>query len=346
MLKRRRLSADQKVIIIYNKAIGFVREEGTFQGYRRIMIHETSHEIPVFKCGNREVTGLECFWVLPSDVQDEKHLERMQKELLDVQVRALEVGKNYGYFVPSKIIDRELEQMAQENHDRKQALIQKFGFDPFDESWVEKELAENDQERNWFKFERENGLMFAARWDEIIKVFNQHFEDSIDIETAKTLSKKRMRYLLGAYMTRTSGNPDPSDWKKAAVEFEQAENKREKRMISWTEQHKGNFPIARLKRESPFWYGPYFNQCIEAIPHVFVTPDCKELKKGTMLRVLSYDPEEHFICVDFLPDIRQRIKGENDPNQETPWKKDGPDYEIPIGPNQVESHLEFLEKLE
>jgi len=340
-LKKRTLCPGQEVIVVYEKNAGFVQEKATFREYRYVPLGKVNHQTPVFDYQKQELLGLDCFWLLPSDIQSPEQVERIQKELIEVQIVARQIAIENGWEVPSKIKDREIEKMAQENADRSQALILKFGFDPRDETWIEKELAANDLESKWFAYERQNGFVFAATGDEFVQQFNAQTGASLTLEDAKALSKKRMRYLLGAYHVRMSGNSDVDAWKKAATDFEEMHRNRETRMLEWSEKHKGAWPLVRVKLPVTFWYGPYFNRCIENIPHVFTDTSCQKIKEGVILRMVSYDPQEQYVRLDFTPDVRAKIKPD-DVNKDMPWKKESADYEIWVRPSEFGTHIELI----
>lgn len=344
MPKRRRLTAGQKAIIIYDRKIGYVQEPAIFKSYRRIMFNDVSHEIPVFEYGDIEITGLDCFWVLPEDVKTPERIEKIQYELIGVQIASLELSRELGYEIPTKMDDKIINKVATENVDRMQSIIKKLGFDPRDDRWIMKELAVNKRESNWFAFETDNALVFSSNWDDIVAVFNREFSDDISPDMAKQLSKKRMRYILGAYYTRMSGNPQKKDWIKAAKDFEEYHRGIENRMLTWTLARKGKFPMVRTIQEVSFWPGPYFHQCIEKIPHIFTSLYCTFLKPGIVLRVISYDPQEKYIRLDLTIDLRCLIKPD-EPKDAKIWIKDRADYDIWIKPEEIGTHLEILEPL-
>ncbi len=341
-MKRRTLEPGQQVILIYDHQVGFVRQEATFTEYRTIFIGEVSHQIPVFDYKGKEVTGMECFWLLPENAKSARQIERIQSQLVGLQVQALEMARELDYTMPEKIKDPKIKKMAEQNVERMQSVIDKFGFDPRDESWVES-MAVTDRERNWFQFERENGLVFTENWDDIIVVFNKEFKDEISAEQAKNMSKKRMRYWMGAYGLRMSGNADQAEWVKVARDFEQMHRARENRMLTWTLAHKGKFPVVKTKEPVQFWPGPYFHQFLEKVPQFFETPQLKLIKKGVILRVISYDPTDKYIRLDFSEDVRRKIKEED---KEDPWIKDRADYDIWLKPEEIETHLELIDSLE
>lgn len=322
--------------------MGFVEKQGTFQHYRKIQIGNVSQQIPFFIVDNKELSGLDCFWVLPDDVNSHDDIIRMQKDIISLQITALEISYAKGYDIPIKVKDKEIEKMAHENIERMNSLIQKLGFDPRDESWIENDLALSDREKNWFAFERENGLMFSQNWDDIITVYNNQYSDYISVEEAKNLSKKRMRYILGAYHLRIKGNPNRSEWKQASIEFEQYHRGIENRILDWSNEKKGKFPIVRTKDSIRFWPGPYFHECIEKIPQLFTNTNCSYIKKGIVLRVVGYDAQTNHIRLDFTEDNAKLIRGRT---IEKPWIKDSADYDMWVMPEEIEEKLEFLESL-
>lgn len=344
-MKRRRLEAGQNVILVYLKARGFISEPATFLQYKRIILNDVHYEIPVFDFKNEVIDGLECFWVLPEDAKSEETIQRIQYELIKVQIAAQEIGLEMGIEVPKKIKDKEITKMAQANTDRIKTLIQKLGFDPRDESWIEVDLANTDRERNWFAFERKNPLLFAKKWDEMTAEFNRQYKDNLSADEAKNLSKKRVRYLLGAFHTRQSGNANRHDWVSAAKDFEQKHRDVENRMLTWSGARNPNFPLVKVLKPLAFTAGPYFHECIEKIPHVFTDSKINKIKDGVALRVVSYDPVEKYIRLDFTPDVRKLIKGLED-SETKPWEKHDPDYNIWLKPEEIQTHIRILEKLE
>lgn len=344
MFKRRHLRPGQKVIIIYDTAIGFVQQNVIFKEYRSVAYAEVSHQIPVFVREDSEITGMQCFWVLPEDIKSLDEIPRLQYDLIHLQITVMEAAHSVGYQVPQKIKDKEIQKMANDSIQRVEALIQKIGYDPRDESWIENEIAITERETGWFKFERENGIMFASEWDDIVSAYNNQYEDFISAEQAKDLSKKRMRYILGAYHIRMSGNADRSDWKTAAKEFEQKHRTIENRMKNWSHKRDGKYPLVRVKKEVRFWPGPYFHECLEKIPEVFTDVTCTQIKEGVVLRVLSYDSRSGYIRLDFTTDVRSKIK--SDPDGPRPWIKDKADYDVWLPPGEMKDHLDLLEPLE
>jgi len=343
-MKRRKLDPKQEVTIIYDVEIGFVQEPATFLEYRSVQIGDNLHTVPVFRYRDREITGLECFWILVSDARSLDEIHRLQYELIPTQMVVTQIPEQMGYNVPTKIKNKEITKMATEKTEQKAALIKKFGFDPTDDSWIENDLAQTTNEKKWFKFERENRLIFNDNWDEIVEKFNRINQVSLTVEDTKSLSKKRMRYILGAHNLRYRGDKDKKRWISEARQFEQMHRDRENRMITWTNEHKDRFPLARTKKPIRFFTGPYFNECAEKAPSVFEDAGCQQVKAGIVLRVVSYDPQDKYIRLDFTEDIRQLIKGEEIAPR--PWVRESLDYDFWVKPSEVESHLEFLDPLE
>lgn len=341
-MNRRNLEPGQEVLIVYNQQIGFTEDKATFLRYEQTDIGETTHRIPIFECNDQELSGLECFWILPDDIRSPEKLQLLQYELISVQLKALEIAEDEGYELPLKIKDRKIREMSEDARSKVEAVIKKLGFDPRDDSWVETELAENDREANWFRFERENGLIFVEKWDDIVAVFNGQHNDTLSVEQAKNMSKKRMRYILGAYHTRMRGNPNKENWKDAARAFEKKHRDRENRMLTWTLDHKKRFPLVKVKQPIRFFTGPFFTEISERVPHLFVDAQFNRIKEGIVLRVLSYDPQDHYIRLDFTEEIRNLIRGEED---KSPWLKDSSDYDMWVKPEEVETYLELLEPL-
>ncbi len=344
MLKRRKLKSGHEVLIIYDVNIGFIQKRATFKEYRTVSYGDITHEAPIFECEDEKISGLHCFWITLEDIISRNNIEQVQYELIGAQIKALEVSKTMGYNIPTKIKDKAIENMADDNLDRMSALIKKLGFDPRDDSWVENSLASDKRERDWFRFQRENGFLFSKGWDDIISVYNNVYKDDLTPEQAKLLSKKYMRYIMGAYHTRMSGIASKDEWKRAARTFERTHRLCEERMKEWSIAHRDHFPLVRVKSPIIFKSGPYFNECIERIPEVFTNNDFTRIKEGIVLSVISYDPELKYIRLDFTPDVRRKIKNEDTNIQ--PWIKDQADYDFFVKPEEIESHLEILESLE
>lgn len=340
--KGRRLETGQEILIVYNKQIGFTEDKAIFLRYEPTRIGETTHNIPIFEWNDQELSGLDCFWVLPGDLRSPQMLQRLQYELISVQLKALEFAHELDYELPVKIKDRKLKEMAENSQAKLKTVINKLGFDPRDESWIEEELAGNDRESNWFRFERENSLIFTEKWDDIVGIFNNQFKEDISVEQAKNMSRKRMRFILGAYHTRIRGNPKKEDWRDAAREFEKKHRERENRMLTWTLAHKDRFPIVKVKKPIRFFAGPFFTKISERAPHLFTDATFSFIKVGIVLRVLSYDPQDKYIRLDFPEEIRSLIHEKID---NEPWVKDSSDYDMWIKSEEIDAHLELLEPL-
>lgn len=343
-MKRRTLLPDTEVVIIYDVDIGFVQESAVFKEYRPITLNGTIYNTPVFTCKNKEISGISCFWALPHEVRDISDVHNLQYELISTQLVVSQVANQMGYNIPQKIHSKELIEMANEKNEQRAALIKKFGFDPTDDSWIENDLAQTIRERKWFKFERENRLIFHDNWDEIIDKYNRAFGETLTVEEAKALSKKRMRYILGSHNLRYRGDKDKKKWAFEARQFEQMHKAREERMLVWSNKHLAHFPLVRVKKPVRFFTGQYFNECIERIPNFFVDTGCQYIKPDIVLRVVSYDPQDKYIRLDFTHDTRQLIKGPE--KDSAPWNKESLDYDIWVKPSEIESHLELLEPLE
>lgn len=341
-MNRRKLEPGQKVLIVYDKEIGFTEDEATFVRYEPTEINETIYNIPLFERNGKELSGLDCFWILFDDIRSPDKIQLLQYELISVQLKAMEVAEEEGLELPVKIKDRKMKTMVEDARSKIESVVQKLGFDPRDESWVENELAADEREVNWFRFERENGLIFTEQWDDIVAVYNAQNHDNISVEQAKNMSKKRMRYILGAYHTRMRGNPSKENWKDAARAFEKKHRERENRMLTWTLAHKDRFPLVKVKKPIKFFTGPFFTEISERVPHLFTNLQFNHIKEGIVLRVLSYDPQEQYIRLDFTPEIRRLIRGEDD---KAPWLKDRSDYDMWVKPEEVDECLEFLERL-
>lgn len=342
-MKRRKLEAGQEVVLIYVTGVGYVKEPATFQMYRRIMMTGTEHDTPVFRYKDKEITGLECFWLLPENAANDNYVLEIQRQLTLLQIKAYEIAREMDYSMPEKVQDPQLKELANENVDRMQKVINKFGFDPRDETWLE-DLVEG-REKNWFKYERENGAAFSENWDDLVVVFNQQFNDTISVDQARNMSKKRMRYYLGAHQTRMSGNGKRENWAAAAKEFEKAHRERENRMLTWSMIRQPNFPLVKVKKPIKFWPGPYFHQFLERCPQLFSNPQLQTIKTGTFLRVISYDTQDKYIRLDFAADIRSLIKPD-EPKDAKIWLKDKADYDLWLKPEEIETHLDILEPLE
>lgn len=343
-MKRRHLVPGEEVILIYDVEAGFIQQSARFKEYRSIIYNERKHEVPVFKRANSEITGLECFWVKPSDIGNDAQILELQRELIDLQLQAFKAGVITNAKVPEKIRDKEIQQMAQDFAAFRATLVQKMGYDPLDYSWVEKELAETPIERKWFKFQRERKGSFDDNWGNTAKLFEDTSHEQITPEEAFDLSRKWKRYIIGAWNTISSKNSNIEDWKTAAKKFEKHHRDIETRMMQWSMAHREQYPLAKVKSPVVFQHGPYFNECIERVPKLFTDATCFHLRPGVVLEVVSYDPKEHYIRLDFTEDIRKKIKPEVPRND--PWRPMKADYVIYVPPDQVSEQLEFLGSIE
>lgn len=343
-MKRRKLVVGEEVLLIYDIKVGFIQQLAKFKEYRSIIYNGKQHEIPVFKRKYSEITGLECFWIKPSDIDDDARVEQIQRELIDLQLRAFEIGEITNSQVPEKIRDKEIRQMAKQNADFRATLMEKLGYDPLDYSWVERELAEVPLERLWFKFQRERKGSFDDNWKRTAKLFQDTHHKEITPEEAFDLSRKWKRYIIGAWNTIAAQNANVEDWKTAAKRFEKHHRDIETRMMQWSIIHKDAHPLAKVKSPVNFQHGPYFNECLEKVPKLFVDATCYQLREGVVLEVVSYDPELRYIRLDFTPDIREKIKPGIPQND--PWRPMKADYVIYVSPDNVDEQLEFLGSLE
>lgn len=339
MPKRRVLTTNQQVLILYHKQKGFMEEPAVFIEYRPIAIGDINHATPFFRnTSNEEVSGLDCFWIVPEEVDlNTVSLRKLQFDIIRLQIRALELSSALEYDMPVKINDPEI---------KAKTLIEKLGYDPRDESWIETDLAIDYREKNWFKFERENtvsfySLVYNRDWGTIVRLFNEQNNDNITTAQAKSLSIKRMRYIMGSTAVRVSGNPDRETWKRLAKDFEETHRAVDERMYAWAMSRNGHFPLVKTLKELPFGPGPFFNECIEKIPHYFATAECKQIKIGSILRIVAYDPEQKYIRVDFPAEIRKQIRPTE--STETPWISDGGDYIILVTRQDVDDAFEFLD---
>lgn len=345
MLKRRELTENDSVIIIYHHQLGFIKQASQFKQYRSIIYNSINHQIPVFDFNESEITGLECFWLLLSDIEyDESRIEDIQRELIGLQITASEIGAVKGYKIPRKIQDKEIDKMVTETAEHRKSLIKELGYDPLDYSWVEREMSRNDTERNWFQFLRENKGGVDENWQQWANTFNDKFRENVSSEQAFHMSRKWKRYIIGAWNTITSKNGNIEDWKKAATEFEKYHREIEERMLEWSLEHQSKFPLAKVKKPLHFRHGPYFNECVERVPKLFTSTNCYELRPDVVLRVVAYDSVHKFIRLDFTSDVRALIKPSA--SEDEIWKQTEADYVIYCSPNQIDSHLELIGSLE
>ncbi len=228
------------------------------------------------------------------------------------------------------------------------SLTEKFGFDPTDDSWIESEMAITPREKKWFHFERTNSISFykflnTNDWRSIVSLYNEKYKDTIEESQARDISVKRMRYILGSTITRMSGERNKKKWVTAAREFEEYHKKIEERMNAWSVARKGRFPTVTVKKPLSFFAGPYFNACIEKIPHLFTDTKCTHVKEGTILRVISFDPQTKHFKLDFQKEIRQILKKEK--SDVNPWTFDGGSYVFLIGLSEFNEFMDSSESL-
>jgi len=343
-MKRRRLVAGEEVILIFDIQAGFIQQSAKFQEYRSIIYNERKHEIPVFKRKHDEITGLECFWIKPSDIDDDARIEQIQRDLIELQLKAFEVGQITSSKVPEKIRDKEIRQMANKHTKFRDKLIDKLGYDPLDYSWVERELAETPIERLWFKFQRERKGSFDDNWELTVRHFQDAHHKVVTPEDAFDLSRKWKRYLIGAWNTIAAQNANIEDWKTAAKRFEKYHREIETRMMEWSMKYQEKYPLAKVKSPVNFQHGPYFNECIERVPKLFTDATCFRLREDVVLEVVSYDPKLRYIRLDFTSDIREKIKPGIPQND--PWRPMRADYIIYVPPEKIDEQLEFLGSLD
>jgi len=277
--KRRKLLSGQEVVLIYDIEAGFIQQSVTFREYRLIEKTDALYEIPIFnRYDGSEISGLECFWILPSDIDDDIRIEQLQRELIELQIEVSEFGYLHGFDVPEKIKDKEIQTMAVKNAEYRAKLIQKLGYDPLDYSWVEKELATTPLEKSWFKFQREQKGSFDDNWEATVKKFQDKYHTTIAVEEAFDMARKWKRFVIGAWNTIAAQNPNIEDWKSAARKFEKHHYNIEIRMNEWTQNHQDNFPMAKVLKPIQFRHGPYFNECVERVPQLFTDPTCYYIK--------------------------------------------------------------------
>lgn len=218
--------------------------------------------------------------------------------------------------------------------------LKDLGINPHDHQWVE-ELATSLKEKRWFQFQRETGFTFGDAWEDAISSFNAQFKENIEVNTAIIMTKRWKRLLMGSWFTLASHNPNKVDWKESARRFERYHREIEERMNKWSEKHEGNFPSVITKQPVLFWHGPYFNECIERVPHLFTDVKCSYIKTDIALRVVSFDAQTRYIRLDFTKDIRAIIK-QNEHSNVKPWHIHMADYSIRIMPTEIETHLNIL----
>ncbi len=340
--KKRFLNAGDAVIVIYLRDRGYVQIPAVFREYRPVEINGFRHDLPIFTAENTEIRGDQCFWVKATDIKNSREIAIIQRNLVKLQYEASYRALVHGFSIPQKIEDKELYAMAQQNAAATKEYIQRFGINPLEEEWIEKELALDEMEKLWFRYEREHASELQNGWQAYLDGFNTASNSGLSLEEAQALSKKYHRLILGAFWVRRQGIKDVQEWKRKALEFEAKHRRREGRMQLWYRAHIGKWPVVYTRRPVTFYPGPYFSECIERVPQVFETPHCNQVKAGVSLQVLAYDPEDHYISLDFMPEIAERIRGKP---QTYLWQKAEPDYLIIVPPAQLPTHIEVNKPL-
>lgn len=341
MIHRTKLTDKEEVVIIYILDRGFVTLPAIFKEYRNITISANSCEIPFFQLFNEEISGLTCFWIKKSDISDSDVIIRVQSRLKQLQYEAKICSDLEKLNLPTKITDKENIEMAQHKSASIQELIKRIGFDPSDNEWIETDLAKNELEKTWFRFERLYQHEFNGELKPYIDKCNKEFGTNLTEQNALALSKLRMRYIYGSMWIRRQGIADKSLWIKNALEFESKHRLREERMEEWNRIHKEKFPIVKTKTEVSFHPGPFFKQCIESVPQIFVDKQITAIRAGVDLKVLAYDNQEKYIVLDFMDEIALKIRGKVD----LTWEKTTPDYLITVPPKELNNYLLFLDSL-
>lgn len=336
-MKRAELTKGQKVLIIFIKDLGFVDIWAEFLRYDYKNLGTLYHRTPIFSTYNKEISGLDCFWLRESD---SSLSEQYKKYIVGLQLTAQELSYHTGYTIVDKMKDKEIKAMAQENVSKMQSLIAKLGYDPTDTSKLLSDLADNQTERNWFVFDEENALIFAGKWDEAVNDFNRQYNEKVTVEQAKEMSLKRARYVVGSFYRRMSGDKDFNGWKDSALDFEKYVLGVSERMQKWSKEHYDNYPVVQLKKDTNFFPGPYFNACIEKFPHYFTDHFCSKVKAGTTVRIVAYDPKEKYISLDFQENDATILRGKKN---KTPWIHSEKDYEFRIKPEEVDLYVEINE---
>jgi len=347
MQKRRRLSSEDEVVLIYEVDVGFIQQAAIFKEYRSIIYGGVKHDIPVFDRNGSEITGLECFWLLAKEA-DSLRIDEVQRELIDLQIKVLETAKIEGYKMPEKIKDPEIKNAAEQRAQFRANLIEKLGYDPLDYSWVEKRLAQTPTEKKWFNFQafkyNSDSDPRDGDWEYLVQKFLEKYNERITTQEAFDLSKKWKRFVIGAWNTISAQNPNVDDWVAAATKFETYHRESEERMIKWSKSKENNYPMAKVIQPVLFKYGPHFHTCIERVPKLFTDKFCTHIKPGVVLQIVSYDPVAKFIRLDFTPDIRKLIKPEQ--TEIRLWQPHKPTYCIDVMPSDIEEQLEILTPLE
>lgn len=219
---------------------------------------------------------------------------------------------------------------------RRKSIIDTKGYDPADDSWVEELLANGVKELAWFRFVREKSL--PKHTQELIEEFKKLYSIEITMNESVELSKKRMRYLMGAAKSRWQDDSTQTTWISSAKEFESKHRAIEERMKAWTESRKGDYPFVVNKLPLRFWAGQWMQQCLIKIPELFADTTCSHIKEGILLKVYGYDPETKHIDIDFSDEIRNRLVGKLARKSED-W------YVIFSHPSSIKEELDGLDSL-
>jgi hypothetical protein len=325
------LKQGDKVVIIWTKKKGFVNIDAEFifnvDGI-------TTKNTPLFKSGDEEVLGEDCFWLL------EKHknqVKRYQKEVIPLQVYNSILAQKQGVYIPLKV--KEAKKMAEKQMGLNSAInvfTNKYGFNPTDDSWIENCLASTKIEKNWFEYTRIKNM--PVHVDDLIQDFNKTYGETITLEEALKLTIKKVRYAFGAFEVRQKGIKDTELWKKNAIDFEKRFSERDVRMEEWKKTHSRTYFVS-TKKSVEFWPGNLLVRFIEKIPQVFTSPDCDFIKSGVSLEVISFDPMEKWINLDFTSDIRELVLKQKEPLQQRP-------YSVVIHPSVIYDCLDGVDELE
>lgn len=330
-----KLQYDDQALILWEKHHGFLQLDATFQSYANV----DNSSFPLFSTNIGNILGRDCFWILKKHIQSDKDIDKYQKLIIPLQIKMAILAHMFNMPLDLKIINQEILNVIEEkkqNINKIQNFVEKYGFDPTDDTWVETAMAENDIEKKWFKFTRVNKL--PAHNTDVISKFNAQENTNISVEEAIELTKKKMRYILGSFVIRYNGEKDVEKWKAAAQDFEQEFRERDKRVKNWVLSRNKIMPLVTTVKPIEFWHGNILVKCIEKIPHFFVSPDCEFIKPGVVLEVVGYDPQDKWINLDFPKDIRKALTGQEEPLLE-------PTYAIVLHPKDSDS-LDGIDQLD
>jgi len=334
---RRPLNPGDQVIIIWSKDKGNIRQEATFVKYTKGIIAE---DTPLFVASSEYFLGENCFWLRPKHVKKSSDIVKYQKLLHSLQLRTLEMAEKTNQQFVSKISDNGISEKQQEikaNVKKMKQFIEKYGFDPTDESWIERHLASTPLEEKWFQFTRLQKMPVIN--EEIVTLFNEQNKENITLRDALKMTAKKVRYIFGSMDIRYRGENRVDKWKQAAIDFEKKFIDREERMRNWALSRNGNFPFVTTLKPVEFWPGNMFYQCIERIPDIIFSPDCTHIKAGITLEVFGFDPQDKWIDLDFTEDIRERLTGKKERAKTST-------YSIIVRPNELSMSLSGIEVVE